>query len=234
MNEDLDLGHQDDEPGMLKGDLYRIGKYAMELYQMMDDLEGKGEVDFPHWWQSKIVKAKDMVVGAKHYLDFELKEPQIDAMVDVAAEEDVIDEAVGGKPSQEELYKVAGRPVTLIKGKKADGTDWKVKFQNGKETPLSDVLSLIKPFPKLDKESVDENLTFGGKPSQEEVDKFFEETFQETHYLTSKPVEEWDEYDMSNWKAKLKKKKQGKPQFGENLTARIMKTLKETKSKKNR
>ena len=50
MNEDLDIGHQDDEPGMLKGDLYRIGKYAMELYQMMDSLEGKGEVDFPHWW----------------------------------------------------------------------------------------------------------------------------------------------------------------------------------------
>jgi len=59
----------------------------------------------------------------------------------------------------EESYTVAGRPVTLIKGKKADGTDWKVKFQNGKETPLSDVLSLIKPFPKLDKESVNENLT---------------------------------------------------------------------------
>jgi hypothetical protein len=37
-----------------------------------------------------------MLVGAKHYLDFEVKEPQIDAMVDVAAEEDVIDEnAIG-------------------------------------------------------------------------------------------------------------------------------------------
>jgi hypothetical protein len=48
----------------------------------------------------------------------------------------------------EELYKVAGRPVTLIKGKKSDGTDWKVVFQNGKETSLSDVLALIKPFPK--------------------------------------------------------------------------------------
>jgi len=52
----------------------------------------------------------------------------------------------------EESYKVAGRPVTLIKGKKANGTDWKVRFQNGKETSLSDVLSLIKPFPKLVKE----------------------------------------------------------------------------------
>jgi len=63
---------------------------------MMDDFEGKGEVDLPHWWQSKISNAKSAIVGAKHYLDFELKEPQIDAIVDVASEEDVIDEnAIG-------------------------------------------------------------------------------------------------------------------------------------------
>ena len=53
----------------------------------------------------------------------------------------------------EETYKVAGRPVTLIKGKNSNGTDWKVKFQNGKETSLSDVIALIKPFPKDIKES---------------------------------------------------------------------------------
>jgi hypothetical protein len=81
LDEDLDLGHQDDEPHMLKGDLYRIGKYAMELYQMVDQFEGMGEVDFPHWWQSKIIKAKEMISSAKHYLDFETKEPEIDAMV---------------------------------------------------------------------------------------------------------------------------------------------------------
>jgi hypothetical protein len=93
LKEDLDLGHQDDEPHMLKADLYRIGKYAMELYQMVDRFEeGSEEVDFPHWWQSKVIKAKDMLVSAKHYLDFEIKEPQIDAMVDVAAEEDVVEE----------------------------------------------------------------------------------------------------------------------------------------------
>jgi len=95
MQEDMDLGHQDNEPHMLKGDLYRIGKYAMELYQMVDGFEGKGEVDFPHWWQSKIIKAKDYLVGAKHYLDFEVKEPQIDAMVDVAQDVEAIDEAAG-------------------------------------------------------------------------------------------------------------------------------------------
>ena len=90
LSEDIDLGHQDNEPGMLKGDLYKIGKYSMELYQMMDDLEGQGEVDFPHWWQSKIVTAKNMISGAKHYLEFELKEPAIDAVVDATI--DVVDE----------------------------------------------------------------------------------------------------------------------------------------------
>jgi hypothetical protein len=90
--EDLDLGHQDNEPHMLKADLYRIGKYAMELYKMVDQFEGEQEVDFPHWWQAKIIEAKNMLVSAKHYLDFETKEPQIDAMVDVASEEGAIDE----------------------------------------------------------------------------------------------------------------------------------------------
>ena len=83
MQEDMDLGHQDNEPGMLKGDLYKIGKYSMELYKMMDNLENMGgEIDFPHWWQSKIITAKNMISSAKHYLEFELKEPSVDAMVD--------------------------------------------------------------------------------------------------------------------------------------------------------
>jgi hypothetical protein len=81
VGEDLDLGHTDNEPHMLKADLYRIGKYAMELYQMVDQFEGKGEVDFPHWWQAKIINAREALVSAKHYLDFETKEPEVDAMV---------------------------------------------------------------------------------------------------------------------------------------------------------
>ena len=92
LGEDLDLGHQDNEPHMLKADLYRIGKYAMELYQMVDEFEGMGEVDFPHWWQAKVITAKNNLVGAKHYLDFETKEPEIDAMVDVAQDTEAIDE----------------------------------------------------------------------------------------------------------------------------------------------
>jgi hypothetical protein len=102
---------------MLKADLYRIGKYAMELYKMVDQFEDEQEVDFPHWWQSKIIKAKDMLISAKHYLDFEIKEPQLDAMVDVASEEGAIDETVD---------KTNEFDVTLRNGKRFSG----VKFIN--------------------------------------------------------------------------------------------------------
>jgi hypothetical protein len=96
LEEDLDLGHTDDEPHMIKSELYRIGKYAMELYKMVDQFEGPQEVDFPGWWQSKITTAKNMISSAKHYLEFELKEPEIDTMVGVASEEGAIDENIDG------------------------------------------------------------------------------------------------------------------------------------------
>ena len=49
----------------------------------------------------------------------------------------------------EEEYKVAGRPVTLIKHGTEDQTKWEVKFQNGTVKQYADVISLIKPRPKL-------------------------------------------------------------------------------------
>jgi hypothetical protein len=97
LDEDLDLGHQDNEPHMIKAELAQIGKYAMELYKMVDQFEGPQEVDFPGWWQAKITTAKNMISSAKHYLEFELDEPKIDAMVDVASEEGALDEKL--KPS---------------------------------------------------------------------------------------------------------------------------------------
>ena len=89
MKEDIDLGHEDNEPHMIKADLYRIGKYAMELYAMAEELEETGEeIDFPAWWQSMITDAASKMVKAKHYLDFELKEPAIDAAVDALTGEE--------------------------------------------------------------------------------------------------------------------------------------------------
>ena len=108
LDEDLDLGHQDNEPHMIKGELYRIGKYAIELYKMVDGFEGKGEVDFPAWWQSKITTSMNNMVSAKHYLDFETKEPAIDAMVNIASDEEVVDEKKlthAEKKKKEEIVK---------------------------------------------------------------------------------------------------------------------------------
>ena len=77
LSEDIDLGHQDDEPGMLRADLSVIERYADELGEMMEEFEQSGkEIDFPHWWQAKIIKAKDYLIGAKHYLRAELEKGQ--------------------------------------------------------------------------------------------------------------------------------------------------------------
>ena len=79
--EDLDVGHQDNEPGMLKSDVYRIAKMASMLYKQLDAYEKAGEVDFPHWWQAKIIKAYDYLQAAYGYLDGEEKTNQIDSTV---------------------------------------------------------------------------------------------------------------------------------------------------------
>ena len=81
MKEDLDLGHQDDEPGMLLGDLYGIMQSAKSLYEMISQFEGQGEVDFPHWWQAKIINAKANLSAARQYLDFEVNKPQAQTVV---------------------------------------------------------------------------------------------------------------------------------------------------------
>jgi len=100
ISEDLDLGHEDNEPHMIKAELAHIARYAIELYKMVDQFEGPQEVDFPAWWQSKLTTARNMISSAKHYLEFELDEPKIDAMVGVASEEDVIDEEMTPEKSR--------------------------------------------------------------------------------------------------------------------------------------
>ena len=121
--EDLDLGHEDNEPHDLKSQLYKIGKYAMELYQTMDQFEGKGEVDFPAWWQNKINTAGNMLSSAKHYLDFELKEPQIDTMVGVG---NAMNEEINQSNLQGELTQAFAQLKPKVE---VYGNNGEVKFQ---------------------------------------------------------------------------------------------------------
>ena len=74
IDEDTDVGHQDDEPNMLKStalEIMEYGKKLMDKLDKYDDMED--EVDFPNWWQSKLTLAKDYVQKAYHYLDSEEK-----------------------------------------------------------------------------------------------------------------------------------------------------------------
>ena len=88
VNEDLDVGHQDDEPGMLKSELARAGKMIQMLYRAIDKYDDQGEVDFPQWWQKKIIKANSMLDSAFDYLDGQESVAKIDAMIDTINEEE--------------------------------------------------------------------------------------------------------------------------------------------------
>lgn len=89
LNEDLDVGHQDNEPHMLKKELARAGQMIQMLYRAVDNYDGQGEVDFPQWWQAKIIKANAMLDSAFDYLDGEEMVAKIDAMIDNADEIEV-------------------------------------------------------------------------------------------------------------------------------------------------
>jgi hypothetical protein len=102
--EDLDVGHQDDEPGMLKNELARAAKMAAMLYKKVDAYGDTGmEVDFPQWWQSKIIKAKDYLQGAFDYLDGEESVAQIDATMNALKmeEKDPLDVVVAEKKGKD-------------------------------------------------------------------------------------------------------------------------------------
>ena len=86
---DLDVGHQDDEPGMLKNKLFRAAKMAAMLYKKVDKYDKMGgEVDFPSWWQNKINKSQDMLQSAYDYLDGEENVDKLDAMAEKKVEVD--------------------------------------------------------------------------------------------------------------------------------------------------
>ena len=69
LGEDLDVGHQDNEPKMIKSDLARAAKMAVMLYKKVNKYDTGREVDFPGWWQAKITKAHDYLQSAFNYLD---------------------------------------------------------------------------------------------------------------------------------------------------------------------
>ena len=79
------VGHTDNEPDMIRKELFKMGKYSVELYKMIGELPN---ADFPHWWQAKIVKAGQYLSNAKHYLEGELNAPEPEALDQAEAEQE--------------------------------------------------------------------------------------------------------------------------------------------------
>lgn len=63
------IGHHDHETDMMRKQLYQTAKYCIELFNMMEQFP---EGDYPHWWQSKVIKAQEYISAAKHYMENEL------------------------------------------------------------------------------------------------------------------------------------------------------------------
>ena len=114
LEEDLDIGHQDDEPNMLKQELARAAKMVQMLYQKIDKYDKiPGEVDFPQWWQKKIIKAKSMLDSAFDYIDGEEKVAQIDAMMMEEKALLNIGDIINHKGIEKKVVRISGNRVFL-------------------------------------------------------------------------------------------------------------------------
>lgn len=139
VGEDTDIGHIDDEPGMLKQYAFDTAEYAVKLYKLLRHYEQQpGEIDFPNWWQNKVMMAREYMSKATHYLEFETKEPEIDAAVDGTPPEVNLEEMK--KADFEKIKKgtrIALKGYGYVTVKDNDGVVLKVEDQFGKIFPIN-------------------------------------------------------------------------------------------------
>jgi hypothetical protein len=134
------------------------------------------------------------------------------------------------KPLEENTFKVGdkitylGHPGEITATKEYNGRNFvSVSYDKGKgKTKASDILTTdgtVKAVAEGFKDYLGYSSVEVSRPTQDQVDRFFALTQNETHYLNSKPVagqektfnkmevEPWDEYDLSNWNSLVRKAK---------------------------
>ena len=193
---DLDVGHQDDEPSMLKKDLYDIAVYASKLYKQLDKYDKMdGEVDFPHWWQKKVTLARQYVSSAQHYLEAEEKQPMIDAL---ALQEGVFDQFDALPPGRGNLD---FNDILYLRGAVADLKDEIAQLYRDMEQeaepeggPMADMYGNLlnkaeKKLYRMQKQIADYDMNEGKQTEAELKDKW-----REWNKKHPKDQVDWNEY----------------------------------------
>ena len=239
------LKHHIDNNKPLTEHLFRAGSRAyFDLFAEARSLYSRGILEFTH--EDDLALLKETHLG--HFGIFEDKKVPLDFPILLNEQMDIYDEIANMEfgmdydqlgPGEKEFvrdeidnmnyeaYEIDGKTVLgdlYIAGKKVKAIhhndsknveDHEIEYEDGTREPYM-------------KHIINEVIKENKMPSQEEVDKFFSITQNETHYLNSKPVkgqkgdrvrseiEPWDEYDLSNYKALVRKYKEGRPPVSEN------------------
>ena len=193
---DLDVGHQDDEPSMLKKDVYDIAIYAAKLYKQLDKYDKmEGEVDFPHWWQKKVTLARQYISSAQHYLDAEEKQPMIDAL---ALQEGVFDQFDALPPGRGNLD---FNDILYLRGEVADLKDEIAQIYRDMEQeaepeggPMADMYGTLlnkaeTKLYRMQKQIADYDMNEGNQTEAELKDKW-----REWNKKHPKDQIDWNEY----------------------------------------
>ena len=146
---DLDVGHQDDEPSMLKASAFETAEYAAKLVKKLAHYDKHdGEVDFPNWWQKKLILARDYMSAAFHYLDSEEKQPAIDQLALESVSE----------VSLNKIQKSYDQTISIMK-------DLAKKYKAGDKSVVDQLKTLTITKKKLEK-ALDDKISGSGRDQE--------------------------------------------------------------------
>ena len=117
------FGEPDEEGGMARGELFKIGKYAVELRKMLQN-----DDQLPAWVQSKITKCAAMMGDVKHFMEGQMAD-QSDEMAPEQEEDEMEDDEeveLGDDENLEEIVQAALEEVLVNEKKKSKVNPWAI------------------------------------------------------------------------------------------------------------
>ena len=110
------VGHVDDEQHAIRKELDNLNTYSQELSDMVAGLPG--DADFPHWWTKKVSMANELLSKAKHYLEGELRVPDMnfESLEETVLSEDTAEIADELEEIQGHMLDLLGEAENLVSG----------------------------------------------------------------------------------------------------------------------